>query len=69
MLKILNLLGLNVNDIAVVGDSKYDVEMALNAGGVKLVFFLGNYNDPRVISIRGGLLDIIGYLDQFPIKH
>ncbi|ADN50201.1 HAD family hydrolase [Vulcanisaeta distributa] len=67
LLKILNLLGLNVNDVMVVGDSKYDVEMALNAG-VKLVFFLGNYSDPRVISIRG-LLDIIGYLDQFPIKH
>ncbi len=68
LLKILNLLGLNINDVAVVGDSRYDVEMALNAGGVKLVFFLGNYGDPRVISIRS-LLDIIGYLDQFPIKH
>ncbi len=56
-----------MDDVVVVGDSRYDVEMALNAG-VRVVFFLGNYGDPRVVSIKG-LLDIIGYLDQFPIKH
>ncbi len=67
LLKILNLLGLSVDEVIVVGDSKYDVEMALNAG-VRTVFFLGYYNDPRVISIKG-LLDITRYFDQFPIKH
>ncbi len=67
LLRILNALGLGVDEVIVVGDSRYDIEMALNAG-VKAVFFLGSYGDPRVISIRG-LLDIIKYLDQFPIKQ
>ena len=67
LLKILKLLGLSVGDVVVVGDSRYDVEMALNAG-VRVVFFLGSYNDPRVVSIKS-LLDIMGYLDQFPIKQ
>ncbi len=60
LMRILSMLGLGVRDIVVVGDSRYDVEMALSTG-VEVVFFLGNYKDPRVISIKN-LLDIIHYL-------
>ncbi|MGC8607243.1 MAG: HAD family hydrolase [Vulcanisaeta sp.] len=69
LMKILHSLGLKVSEVAVVGDSKYDAEMALNAG-VRVIFFLGSHEDPRVISI-GNLLDITRYLDlgQFLIRH
>ncbi len=63
LLRILNSLGLDVHEVVVVGDSRYDVEMALNAG-VSTVFFLGKHEDPRVISIKG-LLDVARYLGQF----
>ncbi|WP_054853814.1 HAD family hydrolase [Vulcanisaeta distributa] len=65
LLRILNSLGLDVHEVVVVGDSRYDVEMALNAG-VSIVFFLGKHEDPRVISIKG-LLDVARYLGQFSI--
>lgn len=60
LMRILSMLGLGVRDVVVVGDSRYDVEMALNTG-VEVVFFLGNYKDPRVISIKN-LMDIVHYL-------
>ena len=53
LLKLLGLLGLGVGDVVVVGDSRYDVDMARGAG-VGTIFFLGEgvFGDPRVISIR-----------------
>lgn len=69
LLKLLGMLGLRADEVVVVGDSRYDVEMALNAG-VRRVFFLGTTQDTRVKSIRG-LMELLDFLDsiQPPIGH
>ncbi len=67
LIKLLTIFGLGVDEVAVVGDSKYDVEMAINAG-VRIIFFLGDSWDPRVISIKD-LRDVVRYLDINSILH
>ncbi|MFB6470824.1 MAG: HAD family hydrolase [Vulcanisaeta sp. AZ3] len=57
LIKLLRILKLGINDVVVVGDSKYDAEMAINAG-VRIVFILSDSQDPWVIPIRS-LTDLL----------
>ncbi|MCG2886386.1 MAG: HAD family hydrolase [Vulcanisaeta sp.] len=60
LLKLLSMWGLGVDEVVVVGDSRYDVDMARNAG-VNVVFLLGGSGDSHVVGIKD-LADILRFI-------